>query len=66
MAIEIVKEPLLWVYPKEDPSLVDYFIKEFNIHPATAQVLVSRKYKKRSDVHNFLYAKLPQLHSQTS
>jgi single-stranded-DNA-specific exonuclease len=63
MTVEAINEHLLWVYPKEDSALVEYFIKEFNIHPATAQVLVSRKYKKRSDVHSFLYAKLPQLHS---
>lgn len=53
----------VWIYPKEDDNLVATFVSEFNIHPATAQVLVSRGYKKRSAVHKFLYAKLPQLHS---
>lgn len=53
---------LLWIYPKEDNNLVDTFVNEFHIHPVTAQVLVSRGYKKKGDVHRFLYAKLPQLH----
>lgn len=53
----------LWVYPKENKSLLELFTSEFNIHPVTAQVLVSRGYTKKSDVHKFLYAKLPQLHS---
>lgn len=53
---------LLWIYPKEDDTLVDTFVNEFHIHPVTAQVLVSRGYKKKGEVHRFLYAKLPQLH----
>ncbi len=52
---------LLWVYPKEDQELVDLFVSEFNIHPVTSQVMVSRGYKRKSEVHRFLYAKLPQL-----
>ncbi len=63
MTIKIEKAgDLLWVYPKEDQALVDLFVFEFNIHPVTSQVMVSRGYKKKSDVHKFLYAKLPQLH----
>ena len=52
---------LLWVYPTENKTLIDYFISEFHIHPATAQVLVSRKFTKKTDVHKFLYSKLPHL-----
>lgn len=56
------EENLIWVYPKEDQALVQSFIHEFNIHPVTAQVLVSRGYKKKQEVHRFLYGKLRQLH----
>ncbi len=56
-------ENIIWIYPKDDGNLVNSFIKEFHIHPVTAQVLVSRGFKKKTDVHRFLYAKLPQLHS---
>lgn len=52
---------LLWIYPTENKALVDYFVSEFHIHPATAQVLVSRKFTKKTEVHKFLYSKLPHL-----
>ncbi len=52
---------LLWVYPIENKALIDFFISEFHIHRATAQVLVSRKFTKKTDVHKFLYSKLPHL-----
>ena len=35
---------------------------EFNIHPVMAQSLISRGYRKKQDVHQFLYAKLLYLH----
>lgn len=63
MSVKGKERELLWVYPKEESSLVDLFVSEFNIHPVTSQVMVSRGYKKKSEVHRFLYAKLPQLHS---
>ncbi len=62
MSTKEKERELLWVYPKEDVTLVNQFVTEFHIHPVTSQVLVSRGYKKKSDVHKFLYAKLPQLH----
>ena len=52
---------LLWIYPKDNKALVDSFISEFHIHPATAQVLVSRKFTRKKEVHKFLYSKLPHL-----
>ena len=60
------KEPtqhLLWIFPKEDPSLIKNLVLEFNIHPVMAQVLISRGYRKKQDIHQFLYAKLFHLHS---
>lgn len=52
----------LWVYPKHDSNLKDSLIKEFRLHPVIAQILVSRGIKNLQDAHDFLYAKLPDLH----
>ncbi|WP_404665442.1 single-stranded-DNA-specific exonuclease RecJ [Rhabdochlamydiaceae symbiont of Dictyostelium giganteum] len=52
----------LWVYPKHDPALVKEIIEAFNIHPIAAQILVSRGFRSMEPIHDFLYAKLPQLH----
>lgn len=55
------EEPI-WVYPKNDPAWKESIIKEFKIHPVTAQVLVSRGFKNIDEIHDYLYAKLPDLH----
>lgn len=52
-----------WVYPEKNPVLLKALVKEFNIHPVIAQVLISRGYKTVEEVHEFLYAKLPNLYS---
>ncbi len=52
----------IWIYPKTDAEWVKTIIKEFNIHPVTAQVLASRKFSSLEDIHDYLYAKLPNLH----
>lgn len=57
MAMESV-----WVYPKVETEWKEAIIREFNIHPVTAQVLVSRGFQTFEDIYNFLYAKLPNLH----
>ena len=62
MVIQKQQRELLWVYPKDEEALVNLLASEFNIHPVTSQVMVSRGYNKKSDIHRFLYAKLPQLH----
>lgn len=54
-------EPI-WVYPKKDESLKESIIKEFSIHPVIAQILVSRGFESFEQIHDFLYAKLPDLH----
>src|SRR3990167_7344708 len=51
----------LWIYPKEDPELFQKIIVEFNIHPVTAQILISRGFQEIEEIHDFLYAKLPNL-----
>jgi single-stranded-DNA-specific exonuclease len=60
MSIHNHKEPL-WVYPETDPEWVKTIIKEFNIHPVTAQVLASRGFTTLEEIHTYLYAKLPNL-----
>ncbi len=54
-------EPL-WIYPPKDSHLLKKIIAEFSIHPATAQILVSRGFKNLEEIHEFLYAKLPNLY----
>lgn len=52
----------LWVYPQTDSEWTKNIVQEFKIHPATAQVLASRGFTDLDAIHDFLYAKLPDLH----
>lgn len=52
----------IWVYPDLDPDWTTTITREFNIHPATAQVLASRGFDTLEAIHDYLYAKLPNLH----
>jgi single-stranded-DNA-specific exonuclease len=52
----------IWVSPHEDTTLKESIVKEFKIHPATAQVLISRGFTSIEQIHKYLYAKLPDLH----
>jgi single-stranded-DNA-specific exonuclease len=52
----------IWVYPAIDNELRDRIIKEFKIHPVIAQILVSRGFTSFEQIHDYLYAKLPELH----
>lgn len=56
------KEELFWVYPKEDQEWKEKIIKEFNIHPVSAQILVSRGFTDLEEIQHYLYAQLPDLH----
>ncbi|MEM8727393.1 MAG: single-stranded-DNA-specific exonuclease RecJ [Chlamydiota bacterium] len=56
-------ENLLWVYPNQKEDWQQSIVNEFNIHPVTAQVLVSRGFSSFEEIYHFLYAKLPNLHS---
>lgn len=51
----------LWIYPKLQPQWKDSIIKEFKIHPVIAQILVSRNFTTLDQIHDYLYAKLPDL-----
>lgn len=52
----------IWSYSKPNVEWQKTIVKEFNIHPVTAQVLISRGFVDLEKIHDFLYAKLPQLH----
>lgn len=52
-----------WIYPKDDPEWKEAIIKEFKIHPVIAQILVSRGFTDLKEIHDYLYAKLPDLHN---
>lgn len=52
----------LWILPQTNPSFLQEIIQEFNIHPVTAQILLSRGFVSIQEVNDFLYAKLPHLH----
>ncbi|HSX26565.1 MAG TPA: single-stranded-DNA-specific exonuclease RecJ [Chlamydiales bacterium] len=52
----------LWVYPEKNPTFFQSIISEFNIHPVIAQILISRGFKTIEEIHEFLYAKLPNLY----
>lgn len=53
-------EPL-WIFPHNDPHFVGEIIKEFKVHPIIAEVLASRGFKTLDSIHQYLYAKLPDL-----
>lgn len=57
-----VKDEPLWIYPKDDPVWKETIVKEFKIHPVIAQILVSRGFTTLEEIHNYLYAKLPDLY----
>lgn len=57
-----VTDDPFWVYPKTDPQWKESIIKEFKIHPVTAQILVSRGFTSLEEIHDYLYAKLPDLY----
>lgn len=50
-----------WISPKIDLKWQEAIIREFNIHPVIAQVLISREFKDFDDINAYLYAKLPNL-----
>lgn len=55
------QEPPIWIFPHEDPPLKEKIIKEFSVHPAIAQILISRGFKSLESIHDYLYSRLPNL-----
>ncbi len=58
----VIQGDAIWVYPQVDPDWHQTIVKEFNIHTVTAYILTSRGFTSLEDIHNYLYAKLPDLH----
>lgn len=56
------QEDPIWVYPPTDDVLKESIIKEFKLHPVIAQILVSRGFLSFEQIHDYLYATLPELH----
>lgn len=56
------QEAPVWIYPKIDNDWKESIIKEFKIHPVTAQILVSRGFTTLDEIHDYLYSKLPDLY----
>lgn len=54
-------EPV-WIYPKYNPQLIELITREFKVHPVIAQTLISRGFSELDEIHQYLYAKLPDLH----
>ncbi len=52
----------VWIYPKVDQAWQEKITREFNIHPVTAQIIISRGFTTLESIHEYLYAKLPNLH----
>lgn len=50
-----------WIEPKNNFKWQQAIIKEFNIHPVVAQVLVARGFESIDKINAYLYAKLPNL-----
>ncbi len=52
----------LWIYPNKDPALLQEIIAEFNIHTRhSSNFNLERGSKTIQEIHEFLYAKLPNL-----
>ncbi len=52
----------VWVPPSINPGWQKRIVNEFNIHPVTAQILISRGFSTLEEIHNYLYATLPRLY----
>lgn len=51
-----------WAYPERNEVFLREIIKEFNLHPAIAQVLVSRGFQSIQKIRDFLDPQLSELH----
>lgn len=54
-------EPI-WILPIQNKEFVSQIVKEFRIHPITAQILVSRGFTTFDQINSYLYSKLPDLY----
>jgi single-stranded-DNA-specific exonuclease len=56
------REAPLWCLPSHDDTWAKEITTEFKIHPVAAKVLSGRRFSTLAQVHDFLYAKLPDLY----
>jgi single-stranded-DNA-specific exonuclease len=56
------RESILWQPSSYDEAFAKKIEGEFKIHPASAAVLAGRGFTTLEQIHDFLYAKLPDLH----
>jgi len=54
-------EQPLWVDPTVDEHLAEKISKDFHLHPVLSKILVNRHISKPSEIHSYLYARLPDL-----
>lgn len=52
---------LSWIFPHRDPELVEKICREFTLPVALAQILVARGITDLKQIHDYLYATLPDL-----
>lgn len=52
-----------WDYPKHNEVFLKKILKEFHLHPAIAQVLISRGFQSIQEIRDFLHPQLSSLHS---
>ena len=57
----VESRPPLWIQPTTDEKTAEAIAKEFHLHPVLAQILVNRRLTVPSDIHSYLYARLPDL-----
>ncbi len=57
----IQEDESLWIYPQVNTEWNQSIVNELRIHPVTSQVLVSRGFTNFDQIHEYLYAKLPNL-----
>ncbi len=50
-----------WSYPKQDPSLLAFLVKELHLHPIAAQICIARGFQSLEDVRDFLYPHVSNL-----
>lgn len=65
MSYSTFRDPI-WIYPTENPAYLETIVKEFRIHPITAQILVTRGFENFEQINQYLYAKLPDLYDPQS
>lgn len=62
MPTQYREEQPVWIYPKCNNELKERIVKEFQLHPVIAQILVNRGFDSLDSIHDFIYATLPDLY----